>query len=200
MKKIKKASYILLIVSTVLFVGFEAKEIIGKDRKVPVITCPEKTCAVSVTDPESKMLKGVKAEDYKSGDISKSVVVENISPMSKDGSMIITYAAIDESGNVGRKERKLEYSDYTVTQFEMAGPLRVDVNNYNFDYINNIHASSSLDGDITDKIKFNFVDDKYVKGEGDYEIEFKVTDSVGNTSVLRTWIKTFDAKEDNLNI
>ena len=179
MKKIKKASYILLIVSTVLFVGFEAKEIIGKDRKVPVITCPEKTCVVSVTDPESKMLKGVKAEDYKSGDISKSV---------------------DESGNVGRKERKLEYSDYTVTQFEMAGPLRVDVNNYNFDYINNIHASSSLDGDITDKIKFNFVDDKYVKGEGDYEIEFKVTDSVGNTSVLRTWIKTFDAKEDNLNI
>ena len=200
MKKMKKASYILLLISTVLFIVVELKDYIGKDRKAPVITCPESACVVSVEDPESVLLQGVTAKDNRSGDVSESVVVEKISPMSKDGTMTITYASIDESGNVGRKERKLEYTDYTAPVFNMKGPLRVDVNKYNLDYLNNISASSSIDGDLTGKIKFNFVDDKYVQGAGDYELEFKVTDSRGTTSVLKTWLKVYDSRDEKIKI
>ncbi|MBQ9150380.1 hypothetical protein IJX73_05560, partial [bacterium] len=58
---------------------------------------------------EEDLLKGVSANDSRSGDVSDTLVIESLSDFTEEGKRIITYAAVDESMNVGRCERTIVY-------------------------------------------------------------------------------------------
>ena len=113
MKKLKRISLILLAVTTAMMIGLNVYEFLTKDKEPPVITFPEGELSVSIAATEKEMVQDVKAKDNRSGDLSSSVVVEKMSSIDENGARVVTYAAIDKAGNVGRAERLVQYSDYT---------------------------------------------------------------------------------------
>ena len=196
MKKLKRFSKMLLIISSLLFIAFVSYDTLKQDKEPPVITCPESELKVSVSDKEDVYLKDVTAKDNKDGDVSDSVVVEKISAFTDEGYRIITYAAIDEYGNVGRATRKLKYTDYTKPVIYLNDDLRIKVDDYNADIRQHISATSELDGDISSKVKVTESDDAYIWEEGTMELELSVTDSAGTKVTLPVKLDIYNPKEE----
>ena len=109
MKKLKVFSVILLITSIGAFVAFQGYTRMIQDKKPPVVSCDSSELKVSVKAKEKDLLKGVTAKDSRSGDVSDTLVVENMSEFTDKGKRTVTYAAVDKSMNVGRAERTLVY-------------------------------------------------------------------------------------------
>lgn len=200
MKRIKKISFILLIITTVFMIGFNGYEFITSDKEPPIITCTDKEMVVSVSVSENELLQDVKAKDDKSGDVTSSVVVEKMSSIDEDGTRIITYAAIDAAGNVGRKERIIRYTDYTKPKFKLTKPLRFPLGKIPNNIIENVQASSSIDGDITGNVKFQFTKDQVLNQEGMVELEIRVTDSSGISSALTIQAEVYDDKAEKIQL
>lgn len=199
MKKIRVGSIILVIISAVIFVGFRIYEQSKSDHVPPVISYGEEELVVSVEADEKELLKDVKAEDNKSGDVSDALVIEKLSNFTEEGERIITYAAIDENGNVGRKERILRYEDYKAPQFSLNGSLRYPTGK-KINVLNGITASSSLDGDLTDNIKYSLETTLNTMSPGKYPVEFRVMDSAGNTTYLNTELEVYEASEERIKV
>ena len=119
--------------------------------------------------------------------MTDSIVVEGISRFDNNMEAKITYAAFDSDNHVTRASRTLTYSDYTVPTFQLEVPLAF--HNGNFDLLACITANSCLDGDLSSKIKVTVLDETTsIYEDGDHLVEFRVTDSMGKTSYLRTHV------------
>lgn len=199
MKKIRIGSIVLLIISTVIFAVFTLYERSNSDYEPPVISYEDEEIVLGVSAEESELLKGVKAVDKKCGDVSDTLVVERVSDFTEDGTRMIRYAAIDESGNVGRKERVLRYEDYRSPEFHLSGPLRFPTGR-NMNILSKITASSSLDGDVSDKIKYTMETVVDLMKPGKYPVEFRVMDSAGKMVYLNTEMEVYDASEQRINV
>ena len=191
MKKLRVFSIILLLISTGAFVAFRTYSKHIQDNIPPVVTCDSEELRVSVTAAKEDLLAGVTANDSRSGDVTDSVVVESMSAFTEEGTRIITYAAVDDSMNVGRCERTLVYEDYAPPVFHMSEPLCYTVGQ-NIDILSCISAQSVLDGDLTSNIKYSLEKTINTMTAGEYPIEFRVMDSGGNTVYLKTQISISD--------
>lgn len=82
----------------------------GKDHTAPVITI-EKTQKIHYTEGEAygKLLKGVKADDNRDGDLSDKVFVDKIIPVSKKKA-VVYYGVMDHANNVGTAKRTVSYT------------------------------------------------------------------------------------------
>ena len=196
MDKLKRFSNALLIVATVCLVVFLGYDIFKQDKEPPVINIPTEEIEVSVKDKDDVLLEGVTAKDNRDGDVSDSVVIEKISSTTEEGYRIITYAAIDRYGNVGRTERKLTYNDYKPPVIYLTNDMRFQFENYNANPVDNIKVESELDGDLTKKVKINFTDDTDVWENGTINAQLSVTDSTGTTAKLPVKIDIYDGKTE----
>ena len=194
MKKIKIFSVLLLVVSTVLFVGFALRKKIAADGVPPVVSCTNGARSVSVLVTEEELLQGVSAQDDRCGDVSDTLVVENISSFYDDGSRTVTYAAVDDSMNVGRCEQSITYTDYEEPKFNMENDLCFSVGG-KIDFLSAISANGAIDGDLTERIKYSIYETVNTMSAGTYPIEFRVMDSAGNTVYLETEIEILEPEE-----
>ena len=183
MKKLKVFSVILLVTSIGAFVAFQGYTRMIQDKKPPVVSCDSSELKVSVKAKEKDLLKGVTAKDSRSGDVSDTLVVENMSEFTDKGKRTVTYAAVDKSMNVGRAERTLVYEDYKPPVFHMTGSLCYAAGE-TVDVSSKITADSVLDGDLTSNIKYSLEKTVNTQVAGEYPIEFRVMDSGGNTVYL----------------
>ena len=91
--------------------GVTVYQKLSADRVAPQIVFEEDmTYHDGMTNEE--LLKGVKAEDAKDGDVSDSLVVEACSPDPAQGQAIVRYVARDARNNVARVNRVLSYDGY----------------------------------------------------------------------------------------
>lgn len=76
------------------------------DRTAPVISFADQESRLVYTPEmsEKELLEDVSAHDDRDGDVSDSLLVEKISETA-DGSVIVTYVALDSSNNVAKKSR-----------------------------------------------------------------------------------------------
>lgn len=199
MKKWRIGSVVLLLISTAVFTIFKVYERVDSDYVPPVISYPEEELSVSVGAKENELLKGVKAKDDKSGDVSESLVVESISDFTEEGVRTVTYAAIDNKGNVRRKERTLRYNDYQRPQFSLNGPLRYPVGK-KMNVLDKVRAESVLDGDLTSNIKYALGENVNIQNAGKYPVEFRVMDSGGNTVYLNTELEMYNAEAERIKV
>ena len=199
MKKLRLFSIVLLFVSIVLFVVFQMYTKVVKDNKPPVVTCESEELVISVKDPSKDLFKGVKAVDKRSGDVTDTLVVEEMSAFTGDGTRVITYAAVDESKNVGRLERVLKYKDYSEPKFNMNRSLCFPMG-ANLNIFSIVSAKSSLDGDLSGNIKYNLEKTVNTLEEGSYPVTFRVMDSGGNTVYLNTEIEILDRADSSINV
>ncbi|MBQ7999729.1 MAG: hypothetical protein IJ298_00750 [Ruminococcus sp.] len=191
MKKRTIYCLILLILSLVCFVGYKQYRKATDDVIPPRLTCESDTITASVAVTDEELLAGVTAFDDVSGDVTDSIVIEDISDFIKENTRIITYAAVDGSRNVGRLERTLVYTDYKAPVFSLSAPLSYAVGS-KVNILGNISATSTLDGDMNNKLRYglNGVIDNLVPGN--YAVEYRVTDSCGKTTYLNTEIEVYD--------
>ena len=199
MKKIKFASIILLLISVVIFGGYKVYEFQTRDTEPPKITAESDAITASVTITEEELLAGVTAMDNKSGNVSDSLVVEDISAFVDTNTCEITYAAIDEKGNVGRLTRKVVYTDYEEPKFTLADDLRIPRGG-KLDFSDIVGAQSGLDGDMSDYVKYTMGDHIDTTTTGTYPIEFRVTDSLGCTAYLPVEVEIYDVFPERINV
>lgn len=199
MKKLKVFSVILLITSIGAFVAFQGYTRMIQDKKPPVVSCDSSELKVSVKAKEKDLLKGVTAKDNRSGDVSDTLVVENMSEFTDKGKRTVTYAAVDKSMNVGRAERTLVYEDYEPPVFHMTGSLCYAAGEA-VDVSSKVTADSVLDGDLTSNIKYSLEKTVNTQAAGEYPIEFRVMDSGGNTVYLKTQISISDKSYAGIDV
>ena len=199
MKKYQKAAIIFFIISVVLYFGYNGYEKINTDKVPPVITAPEGVLKISVEAKEKDLLKGVKAVDAVSGDVTDTIVIESISPFTESNTRIITYAAIDGSQNIGRLERTMEYTDYERPRFELSGPLRVP-SGISSPILKNVHAYSNLDGDISSRVKYTYSEYFNTTHVGACTVEFRVMDSAGTVEYLPAIVEVYDERVERIEV
>lgn len=198
MRKIKIFSIILFICSAAVYIGCRIYAGVMTDHTPPVISGGD-AIEVSVEDPKEKLLEGMTAEDDRDGDVTDSLVVQEISEFDDEGNRTVRYAAVDDSGNVGYYSRTMTYTDYRQPTFAMSSPLRFPMGT-SFNICEGITASSVLDGDLSDKIKYTL--DRAVSNAttGTYDVEFRVMDSAGRTSYLKTVLEVYDPSEERIEV
>jgi hypothetical protein len=187
MKLLRIAGLIVFLLSAAVFTGYEGYKSRYKDLKGPVISFQTESIQASVNTPEAELLQDVKAYDDKDGDVTKSVIIEEISKFISPGKRIITYAAFDKTNNITKKERLLIYTDYIPPRFALSQPLSFIIGEYD-DIIQDLTVSDCIDGDITRKIRYTQSDDYFGESEGSYEVEFQVTNSAGDVSALSAMV------------
>lgn len=154
------------------------------DYVPPQITIAEQEITLSVLDSQERLLEGVTALDTRDGDVTDSLVVESVRGIVADKRFTVTYAAFDRSGNVTKAQRTVFYEDYVSPRFSLSAPL-IFRKTSNLNVFAPLSAQDDFDGDLTDRIKGTLVSgDRQLTEEGDYTVEFRVTNSLGDTSYL----------------
>ena len=179
----KKKNLLLLVpitLSAALFLGYRAWDSLRTDDTPPQISISEESIQLSVSDPSSILLQGVTAQDSRDGDVTDSLLVERITKTDGSGAIEVTIAAFDKSGNVAKATRTARYTDYQSPRFTLNRPLLFSYGS-SFDLLAAIGAEDPADGDIQHRIRATSLDDTTVSSIGDHQVEFRVTNSLGDT-------------------
>ncbi len=193
MKKLKKWFYILLpvLICGIFTAVYGVLNVLRDDTKAPVITIDSEVLEVSVTADDAALLQGVTAEDRVDGDVTDRILVEGISAISEKHTAVITYAAFDSAGNVAKKSRTLQYTDYEPPVFSQRKALVLPAN-ASVDVLACLSASDKLDGDISSRIKGILISNtNSLNNVGLHEVEFRVTNSMGDTAYITLPVEVY---------
>lgn len=106
-----KKTYLLLVLSVILVFAGCVICLLLSDREAPVITINTASLPDAYTDDMEveALLNGVTAYDNVDGDVSDSLIVENMIVLSNAKSIKVVFAASDSHGNIGKEEAILDY-------------------------------------------------------------------------------------------
>lgn len=172
--------FVLSVVSAVIFTFFFRDDI---DRIGPQIFMESDSIDAKINVSEEKLLEGVTAKDTKDGDVTESIVIENISKFWEPGKCTVNYAAFDSDGNVGKASRTLTYTDYKSPEFEIVQPLVFEYN-YSGDYTEFIKVNDCIDGDITSLVKISQESRMDFYESNNNFLKYVVTNRFGDTVEL----------------
>lgn len=198
MKRINRLIIAIFVVTCVIFGAYTGSTYLSKDTEGPVITMKKDTITASIEDSDQTLLKGIKAEDKKDGDVSDSLIIESMQ-MGEDGNCTIICAAFDRSNNVSKASRTVKFEDYTSIHFNISQPLRFPVGSSG-QILKCITASDCIDGDITNRIKITQKDeDSDYSGAGVYDYQVEAVNSLGDQAVLPISVEFYtDSYEERL--
>lgn len=191
MKRLRRISIFLFMISVIVFGLFWYREKIQKDQTGPEFQGERDPLMISVKDDDTALLNGITAFDAKDGDVTDSIIVEAISPFTGTGRRIIDYVAFDSDNHVTHTKRDLIYTDYTPPRFSMSGPMEFPLNAINL--LEKVRAEDCIDGDITRSIKLMSDDEIDTSHVGEYNARLKVSNSAGGVSYLPVIIEVFDS-------
>ena len=183
----KKKMNILLLALIVLcaaaFIGYRMLDSIRTDNRPPEI---------SVSDPTEFLFQGIRATDSTDGDVTDSLVVENVSLLDRSGRILVTYAAFDSAGNVAKAQREAVYTDYTGPRFTLSAPLLYR-SGLTFDILSTVGATDLMDGDIQHRIRATSLDDVSISSAGTHDVQFQVSNSLGDTATVVLPVEVYDS-------
>ena len=163
------------------------------DTNPPEITMSSDSIKISIADDDDKILEGVTATDSKDGDVTSSLVVENLSNFIEEGVREASIVAFDKDNHISRVTREVTYTDYYSPRFKLSQPLRFSEDTYS--YLTYFTAEDCLDGDITAKIHMTFDEDYDYNTIGDVKINVTVANSMGDVSTLPVTMTIYDSDE-----
>ena len=198
MRRLRAAVVLLFIVSVIAFAAYQVLSRLAQDNRPPEITCDSDTLSISVESEDSELLKGVKAEDNRDGNLTDSVRVSSMSNFTEPGKRTITYAVFDKANNAATMERTLEYTDYISPKITLTEPLRFDISDMeDASLTEHMKAEDCLDGDITSQIRATYNDSAYVSQAGDYNVTVQVSNSAGDTCTVPLTVTVTDSSSDD---
>ena len=180
----KKALFALVLLCCAAFAVYRCLSSRHIDREPPQITMEQDELSLSVGDPKERLLEGVRAQDAQDGDVTDSIVVESVRGLVSDKRFTVTYAAFDAAGNVSKAQRTVFYKDYTAPRFALSAPL-IFREGTSLDVFAPLEAEDVFDGSLKDRIKGTLVSgETQIAQAGEYTVEFRVTNSLGDTAYL----------------
>lgn len=197
MKKMNLLCTLLLLLAIGVFSAYYWNYIQHSDNLGPVITMEEEVIEVSVNDGEDVLMSGLTAYDIKDGDVTDSLMVEEISEFIEKNTRRITYAAFDSDRHVSKATRMIVYTDYHPVEFSLDAPFRFPITNGNIDILGRIHGYDCLDGDVSKQIEFSENSMITVNSPGTYRVTLEVTNSAGDLTELPVNIVMYDTYVEN---
>ena len=195
MKRLKLFSAVVLICSIALFCFCVFYQFRTNDKVPPVIKMDQTTIKVSVNDGEDVLINGVTAIDRKDGDVSDSLVIDNISDFLEDGSRFVTIAAFDKDNNVAKAVREITYTDYERPKIDFIEPMRFLEGKT--EYLDNVTVSDIIDGDISGLVRFADNTQIIADKAGEYQVEIQVKNSMGDVVYLPFTIEVLESQDYN---
>ena len=183
MKKLNRICLLLILLCLAVFYGYRMMDKMKTDTQPPAITMDVASIQLSVQDDASALLQGIRAQDNVDGDVTASLVVENISLMDNEGNVTVSYAAFDRAGNVAKAQREAVYTDYESPSFSLTQPM-LSTEGMKYDIMSCIAATDYFDGDISHRIRATPLDSQDITAEGIHHVEFRVTNSLGDTAKI----------------
>ena len=171
-------------------------EKIAGDRTGPVIKMESDDIEISISDSTEALLKGVTAVDAGDGDVTDSLCVESVGPISTEGKRIVRYIASDSDGHVARAMRTLSYTDYTDPVFEISQPLTyaaTEEHESPSSLLGGVIAQDCIDGDITDSIELLFDDSVVSSVPGLYSARLRVINSAGGFAEIPVTVEFYES-------
>lgn len=193
MKKRRILIQCIILVSVILvFMAYWAYRQAREDSVGPEITVTGELLELSVEDPDSVLLQGVTAYDKKDGDVTSSVLVESVYGITDENTVTVTYAAFDRSGNVTKTQRQVRYTDYESPRFTLSRSLTFGGSGH--DVLDYVGAEDMIDGDIQRRVHATIVSDNgYMDSVGTHEVQFQVTNSLGDTAKIVLPVEVYSA-------
>lgn len=162
------------------------------DVRGPVITIDEKLLEISVQDPETALMQGIRAEDDHDGDVTAGILVESVYGITEDDLTTVTYAAFDRAGNVTKATRQVRYVDYRSPRFVAYDSLCF-ASGSGFDLLESVGASDVLEGDIRRRVRATLVSDtKSIDQVGSHVVRLQVTNALGDTVEMDVPVEVYD--------
>ena len=168
------------------------------DSTIPQITFEEEVLQVRVDATEAELLRDVRAQDEKDGDLTSRVIVEKISNFVEKGLSNITYAVVDNDRHTVKATRRVHYVDYRSPRFTFSQAMRFEVGS-SFNILKVLGATDMIDGDVSGKVKLTG-SDLSVSTPGTYSMQAQVTNSKGDVSYLRFNVTMLPAKRLALRV
>lgn len=198
MKRVDRLIIAVFIVTCVIFGIYTGSSYMSRDTEGPVITMKKDTIEASIEDSDKTLLKGIKAEDKKDGDVSDSLIIESMQ-MGEDGACTVVCAAFDRSNNVSKASRTVNFTDYRPIHFNITQPLRFPAGSSN-QILKYITASDCIDGDITNRVKLTQKDEEAdYTGAGIFDYQIEAVNSLGDRAVLPVSVEYYtDSYEERL--
>lgn len=191
----KKALFALVLLCCAAFAVYRCLSSRHIDREPPQITMEQDELSLSVGDPKERLLEGVRAQDAQDGDVTDSIVVESVRGLVSDKRFTVTYAAFDAAGNVSKAQRTVFYKDYTAPRFALSAPL-IFREGTSLDVFAPLEAEDVFDGSLKDRIKGTLVSgETQIAQAGEYTVEFRVTNSLGDTAYLTAPVEVLLAED-----
>ncbi|SHP76806.1 Bacterial Ig-like domain (group 3) [Mycobacteroides abscessus subsp. abscessus] len=147
-----------------------------KDSVKPIISgATNKTIYIGTT---FNSLTGVTAKDNVDGDITKKIQISGSVNTKKAGSYIIIYTVKDKANNAISLTRTIKVVDNVKPVITGIDDVTVGLNT-KFDILVGVSAVDNNDGDLTSSIVVSGTVNTSISGV--YEVNYKVSDSSGNT-------------------
>ncbi|MEE1280832.1 MAG: hypothetical protein UHK60_01065 [Acutalibacteraceae bacterium] len=199
--KIRLVNFVVRMLGLLLIFGlfgvYYYNRIIKVNINYPVIEFKEdykETVSVKSTDEE--LLEYVTATDVEDGDISKDVIVEQMSNLIEGNRREVVYSVCDSDNHVTKVTKEITYRDYTSPVIE---PIEEEpvINERKYTAVRGcFRAIDVIDGDISNKIKIVSIDtSKGTSTRGVFPVTLTVTNSCGDVSYLESTV-TFVGEEE----
>jgi len=195
MKKINSLLIVLILLCIGTFYGYRTVNSLKADNEAPTIHMDSQIPEISVTDPKTTLLQGIIAKDNRDGDVTDSLVVENIELLDSEGRLQVSYAAFDQAGNVTKSQREAKYVDYRSPRFTLNGPLLYDRSS-NFDVLSTVGATDVIDGEIQHRVRATSLVDHSIAELGVHDVQFQVSNSLGDTVTAVFPVQVYDEDYD----
>ena len=182
-KIIRRVVIVLFGVAVALSVLAWVKSSSLNDTDGPEIVMDQDSISVNIDCTNEELLAGITAADKKDGDVTDSLVVEDMSNFIEKGRRQVTVAAFDKDNNVTKATREVVYNNYISPRFSLDKPLRFEMNE-SFDVSSLFQVQDCLDGDLSGDV---IAISNYFYGlsmAGEYNMTFQVSNSAGD--VVRT--------------
>ena len=191
------AFFLLCCIGTGLYYYFF---IYKDDVTPPVITAAEEELQVSVNATDEELLAGISAMDDRDGDVTDTLVVESVANVTEENTVTVTYAAFDQAGNVSKTVRTAKYTDYKEPVFSLSKAL-VFQEDMASDILSYVSARDVVDGNIGNNVKGTLVSDtRTLSYAGLHQVEFRVTNSLGDTARITLPVDVYPAGSYNATV
>ncbi len=179
--KINTMLRLVLVSSLLILFGYVLASFGAADNEPPQISIATQELTMSIHDVETRLLDDVTAWDKKDGDVTDTLVVESLYGITEDNLATVTYAAFDKSGNVTKVARTIRLEDYQSPRFSLSRALVFEFGSVQ-GVLDAVGVEDILDGDICQRVKATMLTrGNSVTAEGTHEVQFRVTNSLGDT-------------------
>lgn len=200
MKLLRRVALVVLVLALGAFVFAEARELVGRDNTMPVISVDGDSIDITCEYTDEQLLAGVSASDAKDGDLTSQILLGSFTRFIQPGVCDLSYVVFDSSGNMATASRRVHFTDYVRPRFSLSAPLVFAEGSTNGMSVQGMFSASDvLDGDLTDWIAYGGSDVTY-DNAGDYTITMEVTNSFGDTVSYAFPVHVYERGSQNVSI